>query len=762
MKKWKNNFIRNSVLLLSLFFSILSTAQCPIVPHPTVYKETPGTLMLGNLLSVKENEFPETCKKMLIERLTDQFSLQVSFSNGKYLLEFKRLQNVPKDFYSILVNDKITVNYSSEESCFYAINSLLHLIQFSDGNAYIQNCFIQDQPRFQWRGLHLDVSRHFFSVDEVKRYIDLMSYYKFNTFHWHLTDDQGWRIEIKKYPRLTEIGAYRDSTVNDHYSTSPRTYTVEKYGGYYSQDEIREVVKYAQDRYITIVPEIEMPGHSRAALAAYPELSCTGEQLPVPGLWGVFDDIFCAHEDNIVFLQNILTEVLELFPSQYIHIGGDEAPKNRWKKCEKCQAVIRENGLKDEHELQSYFIGKMDEFLTKNGRKLIGWDEILEGGLSPNATVMSWRGIEGGIEAAKQHHEVVMSPGSHCYFDHYQGKGSDEPLAIGGYTSLEKVYQFEPIPEALSPQEQHYILGAQANVWTEYIPSFSQVEYMVYPRALALSQVLWTMDKPSYDFFFADFLRFQVPFLNRLDVNYSRTFAKPTLIQSKSERGIKLMLERNQFGLQNNLTWTKDGAAYKSNQSFAEKDSLLIDRTSDEKIIRNEFSISNAQLTSPTKTTIIQHPSLGIDVTYVTQPAEQYNAAKELALIDGVVGSMPWKGNEWVGFREKQITFKVDLGQKKIISAIELGFLEDHGSWIHYPDSIEILVSKKGKKWKSVKVVNWKDGELVKGLFLTKKISLSSKARYVKIDIKPKKIIEIGLPGEGNLPWTFLDELIIF
>jgi hexosaminidase len=355
-----------------------------------------------------------------------------------------------------------------------------------------------------------------------------------------------------------------------------------------------------------------------------------------------------------------------------------------------------------------------------------------------------------------------MSPGSHCYFDHYQGKGSDEPLAIGGYTPLEKVYQFEPIPEALSPQEQHYILGAQANVWTEYIPSFSQVEYMVYPRALALSQVLWTIDKPSYDAFFADFLRFQVPFLNRLNVTYSRTFAKPTLIQSKSERGIRLMLERSQFGLQNNVTWTKDGAAYKPNQLFGEKDSMFIERTSDEKIIRNEFSISNAQLTSPTKTTIIQHPSLGIDVTYMTKPAEQYNAAKELALVDGVVGSLPWKGNEWVGFREKQITFKVDLGQKKIISAIELGFLEDHGSWIHYPDSIEVLVSKKGKKWKSVKVVNWKDGELVKGSYLTKKISLSSKARYVKIDIIPKKIIEIGLPGEGNLPWTFLDELIIF
>ena len=735
-------------------------SQCPIVPHPTVYTETAGTVMIGNVVSIQPSFFPEKCKEILLERLTNQFNLQVVFSPGKSMVTFKKLQNVPKDFYSILVNDKITVSYSSDESCFYAINSLLQMIQFSDGNAFIQNCFIQDQPRFSWRGLHLDVSRHFFTVDEVKRYIDLMSYYKFNTFHWHLTDDQGWRIEIKKYPKLTEIGAFRDSTVNNHYSTSPRTYKVEKYGGFYTQEQIREIVKYADARYITVVPEIEMPGHSRAALAAYPERSCTGEALPVPGLWGVFDDIFCAHEDNIIFLQDILSEVIQLFPSEYIHIGGDEAPKTRWKKCKKCQAVIRENGLKDEHELQSYFIGKMDDFLTKNGRKLIGWDEILEGGLSPNATVMSWRGMEGGVQAAKQEHDVVMSPGSHCYFDHYQGKDNDEPLAIGGYTPLEKVYQFEPVPIELSPQEQHYILGAQANVWTEYIPTFDQVEYMVYPRALALSQVLWSNEKPSYNLFLQDLIRFQLPFLDRLDVNYSRTFLKPQLKISKTKNGLMLILEKRIDSLKSKLVWKKVVSNNDQKSVFVESDTIFFNRTPNQ-VIHQEISI-NAELISTAKSYVLQHPSIGLDVVYQTPPSPQYNASKELTLVDGVVGSLPWKGHEWTGFREKQIEFTIDLGSKKAVSAIELGFLEDYGSWIHYPDYIEILISKNGKKWKSVRLIKWSDRSFEKGYILTKRAAVNSKGRWVKVKISPKMQIESGLPGEGNLPWTFLDEVIVY
>jgi hexosaminidase len=740
---------------------LLGMAQCPIVPHPTVYKETGGSLMLGDPISIQSEGCPSTIQTILVDRLNKQFKLNSSLSTGKSVVQFKQLYNVPKDFYSILIEDKITISYSSEASCFYAVNSLLQLIQVDQQNAFVQKCFIQDQPRFEWRGLHLDVSRHFFTVDEVKKYIDLMSYYKFNTFHWHLTDDQGWRIEIKKFPKLTEIGAFRDSTVNNHYSTTPRTYTVEKYGGYYTQEEIREVVKYASDRYINVVPEIEMPGHSRAAIAAYPELSCTGEQLGVPGLWGVFDDIFCTHESNFDFIKQVLDEVIVLFPSEYIHIGGDEAPKNRWKKCKKCQANIRENGLKDEHELQSFFIRKIDAYLTSKGRKLIGWDEILEGGLSPNAAVMSWRGFEGGVEAAKQHHYAVMSPGSHCYFDHYQSTNPTEPLAIGGFTSLEKVYNFEPIPPSLSVQDQHYILGGQANVWTEYIPTFKQVEYMTYPRALALAQVLWSNNKPTYDQFEKSVVDFQIKFLERLDVNFSRALAYPQLKRSKTPKGIKIKIDNTQGKSRNSLERKIDGRQFSAKQDFSLSDSIELSRTANE-IHHHQLIVSNDQLSRPMEFNVVQHPSIGVDISYVTPPSEQYNEGKELTLVDGVIGGLPWKGNEWVGFREKDITIMVSLPEKKSIRGIELNFLSDLGSWIHQPQSMEISLSKNGKKWKSMPTYSWNDPTLSKGELLQKRLIVNKKAIQLKLTIHAKKAIEEGSPGEGNIPWTFMDELVIF
>ena len=307
--------------------------------------------------------------------------MEVTPSVQNPMVSFKKLTNVKQDSYSINISERIVISYSSDASCFYALTSLLQLASLQDGQVSFQQCFVKDYPKFQWRGLHLDVSRHFFTPDEVKRFIDLMAFYKFNTLHWHLTDDQGWRIEIKKYPLLTEVGAWRDSTVNDHYTTLPRTYQKERYGGFYTQEQVKEIVAYAASKYIQVVPEIEMPGHARAALAAYPQYSCTGEHLGVEGLWGIFDDIFCAKEESIIFLQDVLSEVIPLFPSAYVHVGGDEAPKTRWKECPKCQAVIQANGLHDEHELQSYFIRRMDACLTDNGKKLIGWDEILEGKL---------------------------------------------------------------------------------------------------------------------------------------------------------------------------------------------------------------------------------------------------------------------------------------------------------------------------------------------------------------------------------------------
>jgi hexosaminidase len=385
---------------------------------------------------------------------------------------------------------------------------------------------IRDSPRYTWRGMHLDVCRHFFPKEFIKKYIDLLALYKLNTFHWHLTEDQGWRIEIKKYPKLTQVGAYRKGSMIGKYDD--HKFDSLKYGGYYTQQDIKELVAYAQLRHITIVPEIEMPGHSVAAIASYPFLSCSGKQLKVEKEWGVFNDVYCTKDSTFNFLQDVLTEVMDLFPGKYIHIGGDECPKESWKKCSQCQARIKSEGLKDEHELQSYFIRRIEKFVNARGKQIIGWDEILEGGLAPNAAVMSWRGIDGGIAAANQKHNVVMSPGKPCYFDHYQSLNkAQEPLAIGGYNPLDSVYAYNPTPAVLGNKEQQYILGAQANVWTEYILNEKQVEYMALPRMCALAEALWLpLTKKNY----ADFvqrLKIQSKMLDKMNVNYAKHFLNP-------------------------------------------------------------------------------------------------------------------------------------------------------------------------------------------------------------------------------------------
>jgi hexosaminidase len=384
---------------------------------------------------------------------------------------------------------------------------------------------IEDYPRFGWRGMHLDVGRHFMPKEFVKKFIDLLAFHKFNRFQWHLTEDQGWRIEIRQFPRLTLVGASRRQTLvgrPDRDSTKWR-FDGQPHGGFYTQEDVAELVAYAQARFVTIVPEIEMPGHSQAAIAAYPELGNRRDSLPVWTAWGVDENIVNPSDETIRFEQRVLTEVLALFPGRWIHIGGDEAPKAQWKASSLAQARIKELGLKDEDELQSYFTRQMDQFLTARGRTLIGWDEILEGGLSPNAVVMSWRGIDGGIAAARAGHDVVMAPGSHTYFDHYQSADTAaEPLAIGGFLPLDTVYAYEPVPAALTPEEARHVLGAQGQLWTEYIPDAKRVEYMAFPRACALAEVLWT---PREGKDYADFLRRLAPHLERLavlDVNYHR------------------------------------------------------------------------------------------------------------------------------------------------------------------------------------------------------------------------------------------------
>ena len=366
----------------------------------------------------------------------------------------------------------------------------------------------------------LDVARHFFDIEFVKKYIDFIALHKMNTFHWHLTDDQGWRIEIKKYPKLTEIGAYRNGTIIGRYPGTGNDNI--HYGGFYTQEQIKEVVAYAAKRHITVIPEIEMPGHAKAALASYSNLGCSGGPYEVKQTWGVEEEVFCAGNDSVfTFLQDVLDEVIPLFPSQYVHIGGDECPKSRWKTCPKCQKRIKDHNLKDEHELQSYFVQRMEKYVNSKGKKMIGWDEILEGGLAQNATVMSWRGEAGGIEAAKQDHDVIMTPGTHVYLDHSQSKKEDS-VTIGGYLSVQKVYSYEPVPGVLSTKQKKHVLGAQGNVWTEYMKSPRKVEYMLFPRLSALSEVLWSPPASRSWNEFEKRLAVQFKRYDLWGVNYSR------------------------------------------------------------------------------------------------------------------------------------------------------------------------------------------------------------------------------------------------
>ena len=521
-------------LFLFIFLSTICFGQSnlPIIPLPQKMEYHSGNFVLSSKTVIQSKNTSSFEALYLKENIKNQTGLElqilaqapkaVSKINLVFDVEGPVESNL-KEIYKLMVtNQSVTIKAEYNQGIFYGIQTFLQLIPSKNKAEIKIPCLeIIDQPKFNWRGMHLDVCRHYFPITFIKKYIDYLAHYKMNTFHWHLTEDQGWRIEIKKYPKLTEVGAWRNGSMVGRYDD--QKFDDIKYGGFYTQEEIKEVVAYASQRHITIIPEIEMPGHSLAALAAYPELSCTGGTFEVGKKWGVFDDVYCPKEETFTFLENVLSEVLALFPSEYIHIGGDECPKTRWKSCAHCQKLIKEKGLKDEHELQSYFIQRIEKFVNSKGRKIIGWDEILEGGLAPNAAVMSWRGTEGGIAAAKQKHYVVMTPGSHCYFDHYQGKPENEPLAIGGFTSLEKVYNFNPMPKELDLEEQKYILGAQANVWTEYILTPEQVEYMIMPRMSALAEVLWGTANPENYFDFKTRLQAQENWLKNNNINYRKT-----------------------------------------------------------------------------------------------------------------------------------------------------------------------------------------------------------------------------------------------
>lgn len=506
--------MKKRLLCFSLLLTVMVSAQEPaIIPKPSHMEMQDGNFNITpSTQIVLKGSGLEKAAMFLNDYLQKFYGFKLAVTKtavakNSIVLGLEKMESAIAGAYRLQVNRSgVQIKGDGALGSFYGVQSLVQLLPVEKKKELtIPALEIEDQPRFAYRGMHLDVGRHFYPIDFIKKFIDYIALHKMNTFHWHLTEDQGWRIEIKKYPRLTQVGAYRNGTIIGHHPGTGNDQA--KYGGYYTQEQVKEIVKYASDRFITVIPEIEMPGHASAAIAAYPELSCfpdeatkhparvswhgdsTGKQ--VQQAWGIYPDVFAPTEYTFKFLENVLDEVIALFPSTYIHIGGDECPKENWKRSAFCQQLIKEKGLKDEHDLQSYFIQRIEKYLNSKGRQIIGWDEILEGGLAPNATVMSWRGEKGGIEAAKQKHRVIMTPNSYVYFDYAQNKQEDS-LVIGGYLTVQKVYNYEPVPAALAAEDTKYILGAQANVWSEYMKTPAKVEYMVFPRMSALSEVLWS------------------------------------------------------------------------------------------------------------------------------------------------------------------------------------------------------------------------------------------------------------------------------
>jgi alpha-L-fucosidase len=546
------NYIR-SLLLLGLsipgLYSYAQDAPAAIIPEPVSTQWHSGTFALDKNTVLVASDSDLLAANFFNEYLGRFYGMHLPINKpGTHVITLRTEPGGRNGHYHLdATADGITIAGSTHAGTFYGIQTLIQLLPLSPFQATengpvvrtaanslnIPTVAIDDYPRFEYRGLHLDVGRHFYSVDFVKRYIDFIALHKMNYFHWHLTEDQGWRIEIKKYPLLTQIGAWRSGTIIGHNPGTGNDST--PHGGYYTQDQIREVVKYAADRYITVIPEIEMPGHALAALASYPWLGCTGGPYQVAQHWGVFKDVYCAGNDSVFkFLQDVIDEIIPLFPGPYIHIGGDECPKDSWKACPKCQKRMKELGLKNEDELQSWFIQRMEKYINSKGKSIIGWDEILEGGIAPNATIMSWRGEKGGIDAAKQHHNVIMTPGQYVYFDHSQTH-NDDSLTIGGYLPLQQVYGYEPVPAELTGNDTAYVLGAQANVWTEYMSNPSKVEYMIFPRLSALSEVLWSPKASRNYMSFQHRLADQYKRYALWKVNHYDVYFKPadTLVQQK-------------------------------------------------------------------------------------------------------------------------------------------------------------------------------------------------------------------------------------
>ena len=651
--------------------------------------------------------------------------------------------------YQLSVSDNgIRIAGSTDAGVFYGIQTLRKSIPATAQgmNVELPAATINDYPRFAYRGMMLDVSRHFFPVDSVKTYLDILALHNQNTFHWHLSDDQGWRIEIKKYPELTQIGSKRKETVIGHNSG---TYDGKEYGGFYTQDQIRDVIDYAAERHITIIPEIDMPGHQLAALATYPELGCTGGPYDVWGQWGVADDVICAgNEKSMQFLEDVLSEVIDLFPSEYIHVGGDEAGKSAWKKCPKCQALMKEKGMKNVDELQSYMIHRAEEFLNSKDRKLIGWDEILEGGLAPEATVMSWRGEDGGIKSARMGHDVVMTPGNYMYLDFYQADPKTQPYAIGGYTPIKKVYSYNPVPaDSLTAEECRHILGVQANTWTEYIQTPEHLEYMMFPRALAVAEIGWT---PQELRTWEDFKPRMNAHISKLQGMGIRTFTlsdelEVTMQVDTAGRKIEVILDAEKYPAE--VRYTTDGSTPVASSALYAGPIIVRDSAYIKAAIFRDGVLQG----TPTEKKVDYHRAINKPIHYNSKLYEGYMAGGTNALLDGYRGGLTYLDGRWQGYLD-DLDCVIDMEEETDIHKVSIRFMQLIGPGVFQPGQVELLTSEDGENFISRGIVPTTvpadDPDL---LFQEYTFDGNWKARYVRLKAP-----------RANPGFIFADEIVVW
>lgn len=761
-------------LLIVFFFPAFLFAQkkqINIIPVPVSLQQTEGAFIINEQTQIEfstQSKQLQSAANFLRNTIHEISGLSLPINKkAKQKIQLALIKDaaIGEEGYQLIVStNSIHIKANTPAGIIYGMQTLLQTLPAVRTNAKLTVPCMQvtDYPRFKWRGMHLDVSRHFFGPNVIKQYLDLLATYKFNTFHWHLVDDQGWRIEIKKYPALTNTGAWRVDQTNLVWGSRPQAKETEAptYGGYYTQAQIKEIIAYAAERNITVVPEIEMPGHVASAIASYPFLSCTQQpQLPLTG--GNYTNMasnYCAGNDSVFhFLEEVLTEVIQLFPSKYIHIGGDEVDKTSWKKCAKCQQRIRKENLKDEDELQSYFIKRIEKFVTSKKRKIIGWDEILEGGLAPDATVMSWRGEAGGIAAAKMKHDVVMTPGNPVYFDHYQGDPASEPIAIGGFNTLKRVYDYEPLPNELSEAEAKYVLGAQANLWTEYVSTPKQVEYMVLPRMLALSEVLWSSTKSKDWAGFNERLQQHFKGFDQKGLNYSKGNFKVDIKPILKEGKLYATLSTEAYKGQVYYTTNGDQPTIKSKlyESPVEINASVTIKAA---------TVVNGELKSviPAEQQFALHKAIGKKVNYTHPISRYYMADGPNSLTDGIKGTTAIN-KFWHGIAAKDLIATIDLEEEKNIQLLSLGCLQNYNDWIMMPEWVKFEVSLDGVHFTLVETVantvstNDKTAQIKN---FTASFS-SMKARYVRVTAKVLDRLPKGHSGEGKPAWIFSDEFIV-